>query len=431
MRQSITIFAILISAFFTTIFASGFSGDRIVAVVGDSVVLLSEVNAYTDMKLQQGGGGDMLLRNIVFEQALDELITSRILVAHADTDTNIKVYDYDVNEQVNARINQILSQNRMTREQLATVLREQENMSLNEFRNQLAIQIRQEMIMQQVMQHYIVERSLSREETREFFYRYKDSLPPVGESVRLQKIEIQIRGDSTERQRAFDTISYVRRQIVERGASFQDMARKHSRAPNAENDGGDLGFIGKGTFSLVRLEAAVFSLDPGEVSQPIETRIGWHLLMVSERSGGQVRAYHIFIPVNASEARLQEAMQALDSVANSNPTNEQFIQAVEKYSTDRITRAFQGHLDWSLLSAVDRQVRSSFPSIEVGAIGKPFRRDNTIFLYRIADYNRNRALDFESDYDEIVRFASQLHSQERLRNLINSWRDNVFIKIYQ
>jgi len=425
-----TVLLIITSAIFASIFASSFSRDRIIAVVGDSIILKSDVEAYTDMILQQSGGGDMLLRNIVFEQALQELITSRILVAHADSDTNIRVYDYDVNEQVNARINHILTQNRMTREQLAAVLREQENMTLNEFRNQLGIQIRQEMIKQQVMQHYIVDRDLSREEVRMFFNRYRDSLPPIGESVRLQRIEIQVGGDSVQRQRAFDTITFVRRQIVERGASFQDMARRYSQSPNAA-DGGNLGFIGRGTLAIPRLESVAFSLDPGEVSNVIETRLGWHLLTVTERVGGQVLAYHIFIPVNANEARLEQAMQTLDSVATSNPTNEQFIEAVERFSTDRVSRAFQGDIDWQLLSALDRQVRASFPSIEAGVVGRPFRRDNTISLYRISGYNRNRQFDFESDFDEIARFASQMHAQERLLELINRWREEVFIKIYQ
>lgn len=423
-------FLLIISVIFSMVFAADYSEDRIIAVVGDSAILLSEVDAYTDMKLQQGGG-DMLLRNIVFEQALEELITSKILVAHADADTNIRVYDYDISEQANARINQILSQNRMTREQLAQVLKEQENMTFNEFRDQLSIQIKQEMIRQQVMQHYIVERDLSREEVRDFFNIYKDSLPPVGESVRFQRIEIQVNGDSLERQKAYDLVLQIRRQIVERGVNFQEMAKKYSKAPNAENDGGDLGFIGKGTLALVRLEAAAFSLEPGEVSMPIETKIGWHLLTVSERSGGQVHAFHIFIPVNANEQKLLEATQILDSVANSNPTTEQFAEAVKNFSTDQISKAYQGYIDWQLLSALDKQIRESFSNISAGNIGQPFRKENTIYLYRISDYSQNRALDFESDFDDIAKFASQLHAQERLRDLINGWRDNVFIKIYQ
>jgi len=415
-----------------SLFAFDFSGDRIIAVVGDSAILHSDVDAYADMKMQQnGGGGDMLIRNIIFEQALDELINSKILVAHANADTNIKVSDFEVSEQVNTRINQILSQNRFTREQLAAILKEQENMTLTEFREQLDIQIRQEMIRQQVMQHYIVDRDLSREEVREFFNAFKDSLPSMGESVRMQKIEIQIRSDSLERQRAYDTITFVRRQIVDRGEKFEDMAKKYSRAPNAENDGGDLGFVAKGTLSLVRLEAAAFSLDPGEVSAPIETRIGWHLIKVTERNSDGFRVHHIFIPVNASESKIAETMRIVDSVANSNPTEEQFIQAVEKYGTDNIARAYKGDIGWGLLSALDSQIRSGFNEIGIGAVSKPIRKENTVFLYRISDYDQNRPMDFDEDYDEISKFASMLQSQERLRDLIIRWRADVFVKIYQ
>ncbi|MCL1946525.1 MAG: peptidylprolyl isomerase [Chitinivibrionia bacterium] len=414
----------------TTLFAFEFSGDKVIAVVGDSAVLYSDVDAYTDMKMQQYGG-DLLIRNILFEQSLEELINSRILVAHANADTNIKVSDFDVSEQVNTRINQILAQNKFTREQLTAILKEQENMTLTEFREQLGIQIRQEMIRQQVMQHYIVERDLSREEVREFFNSFKDSLPPMGESIRLQKIEIQTKSDSLERQKAYDAITFVRRQIVDRGEKFEDMAKKYSKAPNAENDGGDLGFIAKGTLSLVRLEAAAFSLEPGEVSAPIETRIGWHLIKVSERTGEGVRAHHIFIPVNASETKIAEAMKIIDSVANSNPTEAQFIKAVEKYGTDNIAKAYKGDVGWELLSAVDEQIRNSFRTISVGAISQPIRKENTFFLYRISDYDQDRPMDFESDYDEISKYASMLQSQERLRDLILRWRNDVFVKIYQ
>ncbi|MDR0304198.1 MAG: peptidylprolyl isomerase [Chitinispirillales bacterium] len=420
--------------FFTfSVFAVDFIDDRIIAVIGDSAILKSDVDAYADMKLHQnGGGGDALLRNLIFEQTLDELIDSKILMARADIDTNLKVSDYDIADQVNMRINQILSQNRLTREQLTSILKEQENITYNEFKDQITIQTKQDFIRQKVMQHYIVERDLSREEVRVFFDKYKDSIPPIGECVRLQKIEINIKTDSLERQKAYDTISYIRKQIVDKGEKFENMAKKYSKAPNAENDGGDLGFIGKGTLSLIRLEAAAFSLEKGEISSPIETKIGWHLLKITERIGGDVHAYHIFIPVKAPEQKIQTALQKLDSVAVSNPTQEQFSQAVTEFGTDKIDKAYDGDIGWFLLSAVDNQVRDSFESIEKGAVAvRPFRKENSVYLYRISDYDKNRPMDFETDYDEISKFASQLQSQEKLIDLINRWRDNVFIKIYK
>jgi len=424
--------SLLFLLFFALCAFADIRGDRIVAVVGDSAILQSDVEAYADMMMQQGGGaGDALLRNLFFDHALDELISSKILVAYADADTNIKISEYDILDQVNARVNQILAQNRLTREQLTTILRDQENMTFNEFKEQIGIQIRLEMIRQQVMQHYVVDRDLSREEVKIFFDKFSDSLPTVGESVRLQKIGIQVKSDSLERQKAYDMILFIRKQIVEKGEKFEDMAKKYSQAPNAEKDGGDLGFIGKGTLSLVRLEAAAFSLEPNEVSSPIETKIGWHLLKVKEKSGGNVHVFHIFIPVGAPEQKIQTALQKLDSVAASNPTQAQFSDAVKKFSTDNIAKAYGGDIGWELLSAVDNQVRSSFSGIAVGITGKPFRKENSVYLYRISDYSQNRPMDFESDYDDIAKFASQLQSQEKLRELVSRWRKNVFIQIYQ
>jgi hypothetical protein len=235
-----------------------------------------------------------------------------------------------------------------------------------------------------------------------------------------------------ERQKAYETISFVRKQIIEKGESFENMAKKYSKAPNAEINGGDLGFIGKGTLSLIRLEAAAFSLEPGEVSSPIETKIGWHLLKTTERRGINVHIFHIFIPVNAPEDKIQTAIQKLDSVAASNPTQEQFSQAIHQFGTDKIDKAYDGDMGWQLLSALDNQTRSGFASVEKGAVTqKSIRKENSVYLYRISDYNKNRPMDFESDYEEISNFATQLQSQEKLRDLINSWRSNVFIKIYQ
>ncbi|MCL2844507.1 MAG: peptidylprolyl isomerase [Chitinivibrionia bacterium] len=423
-----TILAILFLA--TLIFASEFTRDRVIAVVGDSAILYSEVSVYTDMKLQQTGG-DALMRNVIFEQALEELINSRILVAHANADTNIHISDFDVWEQVDNRVNQILAQHRLTMDQLVMVLRQQDNMSFEEFREQISIQTRQEMIRQQVMHHYIVDRDLSREEVRNFYNNFKDSLPQLGESVRLQKIEMQVGIDSAARQRAFDTIVYIRRQIVERGERFEDMARRHSREPGAETTGGDLGFVARGTLALVRLEAAAFALEPGEVSAPIETRLGWHLLRVTERSGQGVRVFHIFIPVNPNEKNIAQAMQSLDSTANSKPTEEQFTAAVEKFSTDNITRSFGGDLGWQTVRTLDAPVRNSLPNLNVGTVGQAFRRENSVFLFRVSDYNQNRTMDFENDFDDIARFASQMNSQERLLELITRWRNDVFIQIYR
>lgn len=69
----------------------------------------------------------------------------------------------------------------------------------------------------------------------------------------------------------------IKKQIDE-GTDFADLATKHSKCPSGQN-GGDLGFFGKGQM-VPEFEEAAFSLPIGEVSEPIQTQFGWHLLKV-------------------------------------------------------------------------------------------------------------------------------------------------------
>lgn len=70
------------------------------------------------------------------------------------------------------------------------------------------------------------------------------------------------------------------RQEICNGLSFEDAAAKYSKCPSKQN-GGDLGYFGKGDM-VVEFEKAAFALPIGEVSQPVKTQFGWHLIKVTD-----------------------------------------------------------------------------------------------------------------------------------------------------
>lgn len=68
---------------------------------------------------------------------------------------------------------------------------------------------------------------------------------------------------------------------IDKGESFEAMAKKYSKCPSGQN-GGDLGYFGKGEM-VPSFEAAAFSLPLGKVSEPVQTQFGWHLIKVTDK----------------------------------------------------------------------------------------------------------------------------------------------------
>ena len=415
-----------------TVFAEKKELDGIAAVVGDSVILKSEVNAYVDMKIAATGGkSDALVRGMLYREALGELIDGKVLVVHAIKDTNIEYSESEVSTQVDKRIASIMEQNHLDEEMLEAALQKEQGMSIEDFRNQMMIQSRQELITQRVNQFYFGGRDLSHDEVQIFYDKYRDSLPPAGESIKLQKLEISLDADSTVRQNAYDTIVYIRDMITNGEATFPDLAKKFSKGPNAES-GGDLGFVSKGTLTLIQLEERIFLLEPGEISDPIETELGFHLVKVLDRRENKVHALHIYIPVMPSEKAVVETKALVNSVYESNFSKDEFSKFIKNNSTDAVSKAYGGILDWQLVSSLSPLLKKNLlPPYEKGKYSKAFNSANNYYIYRVEDYDKSRKMSMEEDFDQIKRFAQQINSKDKLKELIKSWHKDTFIKVYK
>ena len=96
--------------------------------------------------------------------------------------------------------------------------------------------------------------------------------------------------------------------LIKNGADFAEMAEEYSEGPSASK-GGDLGYFGKGRM-VKKFEEVAFNLEKGEVSEPVQTRFGWHIIKLydsrtSEQGEPEIKASHILVKAEASETTKQ------------------------------------------------------------------------------------------------------------------------------
>ena len=108
---------------------------------------------------------------------------------------------------------------------------------------------------------------------------------PVVKQTRVRHILIRPT-ELVSQDQARRRLEELRDRIVNKAATFEDLARQNS-ADGSKDKGGDLGVIYPGD-TVPEFERAMDELNPGEISQPVQTQFGWHLIEVIERSSAEL-----------------------------------------------------------------------------------------------------------------------------------------------
>jgi peptidyl-prolyl cis-trans isomerase SurA len=401
--------------------------DGIIAVVGDEPILYSELEAYALMRLSENKvKPDSADAARLQREFLDELVEGKVLLVHARKDTTIRVSSRDVDAAVEEHIAQLLASNNISMDQLESELGRQE-LTLARFRVQLRRSMEEQLLRRNVQQRYVAAVDVSRRDVEAFFARYRDSLPPLGESARLLKLAVTLAPPDSVRQAAFTKIKKIK-QRLDNGESFDAVARLYSEDANAAA-GGDLGFIAKGSLSELAFEEAVFALQPGQVGEPFETRLGFHIATVLAKKDQRVHVKQIFVSVAPPGALKEATVARLDSIRGACRDTAAFAQAVRLYCTDAQLRSRGGDAGWFVIAMLPQELRDAFDTLAPGVVSRPVSDNNTFSLYFVADHVENRPLNLARDWDLVAEKARDITAQEKLAELVKRWRQEIYIDI--
>jgi len=400
--------------------------DGIVAVVDDKIILYSELNQFAyQMAIQMGidPRKDTEKFNELRKTALSNLVDQKVLLTKAEEDS-VVIDDRQVDQVLEDRLTTIT-------QQLGSEEKVEEyfGQPMRKIRRTLRKDISEALLVRTLQQQKFREIKVSRREVEEFYKTMKDSLPTVKASVELSHILFNIQPSQESIKAARAKIESILKRIRD-GEDFAELAKQYSEDPGSRKRGGELGFIERGDF-VREFEEAAFALQPGEISDIVQTQFGFHIIQLIDRRGEKINARHILIRVAMSdedEIRTRDALQKLrDEIVAGKIT---FEEAAKKYSSDLTTNEDGGSLGWFEIDQLQvKEFRQVAASLEPGEISQPIKTQFGYHLVRLDDRREPRKLDLANDWQQLEEIVLARKSEREFRNWLESLKKDLYIRI--
>lgn len=403
--------------------------DGIAAVVGDEIILESDIEDQANYAKQQGA-------NVSDKcEFLGSIVNNKILIYEAKRDTLIENRSAAIKENANAKYDQILGQFPDEKTMLATY----------KFRNAYEMKNAIEKIdtdnyYGQAKYQRITEKAdVTPNEVTDFFSLYQYQLPRVKDEVSLAQISIYPKLTEAHKKELTDKLNKLKADI-QSGESFENLARIYSEDPGSASKGGLYTHIAKGKM-VKPFEAAALNLQEGEISDPVESEFGYHLIQLVKKNGKYYDARHILLKAEPNADEIASAKKELDSIKTLiKEAKMTFKEAAFRFSDDKKTKFNAGILT-SPDDGSDKLEKSSLPAIvayQIAGLNKgditdvfedELNQRKVVTLLQVEDVIPEHQLALETDFDRIKGMALNKKKNEMVEKWVKEKTPDIFISI--
>ena len=409
------------------LYAQPGQGDRILAVVGDDIILESDFQYQLQLYARQNQLSE--ITPMIAQQVFQQILTDKIIYAKAVQDS-IEISEDDINRELDFRIKSLIEQVGSTSQ-----LEEIYGMSLGRIRlllrEELEKKLRADRLKRDKFRGGI---KVSDKEVREFFEAYRDSLPASSNEYELSQIFITRKVSDTEkslaRQKALDILDSIRM-----GVSFEELATRHSEDPGSKVNGGFLGPAGKGVY-VPAFEEALFSMSVGDVSEPVETEFGYHIIKLEDIQGDKRTARHILIGYPKLESSDIESISFLNDLKSRIERGDiTFEEAAIEYSQATESKKDSGYVGFIPIESLDSAEMEAVVLLQNGGISDPVRvgsdQNYGYELLKVHKYvpEHELSLSDPDDYEKVKRFALYFKENKELEEWLNELKETIYVDI--
>lgn len=401
--------------------------DRILAVVDEDIILESEVLQYLQFNLASEVDLGQLSQEQLDSlkmQVLEELVRQKVLLAKARADT-VMIPDREVDRELDTRL-KVLEEQLGSEEKIAQYY----GMPITHIRREFRGLVREGMMIERLKRTYLGDIRVTRDEVEAFWETYKDSIPPIEDAVKLSHILLQDEISEASRQAAIARADSVREMIRTGEVEFEAAARRLSDDAASARSGGLLGTTNRGDL-VPEFEEVAYKLEEGEISEPVETQFGIHVIRLNWRKGEKVNSSHILFNIVPAPADKESTMVRARALREEIFAGRDFAEVASRLSWDAKSAANGGALGWFKPEELPEDFRVPARDLAAGDISEPFRSQFGVHLLRVDDRQTARHVSLAEDYDRIEQMALMQEREREFTKWIDKLKAQTFIEIKQ
>ena len=408
--------------------------DKSVAIVGNELITVSDIENEIQMMRAQGQSSDRLTRC----NLLENMMQSKLFLMQARLDSltvNADMVEANLNEQM-ARVRTALGGDEEAEAYFGKSLYQLRKDWKEQLEDNSLIQQEQQEIAKKIpeLTPYDVKQYLDTVDV--------DQLPVV--PIKYKMSQICIYPDRERAKMECKERLLALRERIMNGEKFATLARLYSEDPGSSRKGGELGMASRDIFWPAFSDAAM-SLKPGKISQIVETPDGFHIIEVIEKKGDMFNARHILLKPKYTEDDQEKAFKLLDSLKTIIDKKEMTFETVAFYrSEDPATRTNGGQMAaphtgsaYFEIDQIKPEDYAAVKDLQPGEISVPIAsRDNEgrdgNLVYKIVRLDKivpAHPASFENDYTELLEDVRNIKRQEAIDKFIDGKIAETYIVI--
>jgi len=401
--------------------------DRIVAIVDEEAILQSDLDREVELyRMEKEYAGEEITAepDSVRSEMLERLVESKLIIAaakQAEMTVDEEAIQKSVEEKIQQFVDHFGSLEALERELGRS------GMTLADYRTRMASQLRDQQYLRLVVGKFIrPDIEVMENEVREYYLAHLDEMPAEPDSLTIANIMIPVQPSVAVRQEVQSVVAKIQEALAA-GRPFAEVAREFSRGPNAER-GGALGVVARGDLFDRNLDRAVFALAAGEVSDPVVSSRGVHLVRVDRiEEDGRRAISQIFLPIEVTQADVDAAEARIRAARDRVLGGESFAMVAQEASGDPASARNGGVLGTFRLEDLSEQFQSVLADAHVGEVTEPVLTGAGWYVFQVQERIDGHRYTYEELHDQLRQMVEAKKIEEALAAYVADLRTQFFI----